>query len=106
MTHVVGTGCMATSVIGAFTAAEPNLALAAACGPVCYGIAGEIAAAKAAGPASFKQGLLAAYEAFSAAAGVASGFAAGVLVAVVAAAPVRLSFSFTSVAPLPKRLRR
>jgi hydroxyethylthiazole kinase len=58
MTHVVGTGCMAASVIGAFTAVERDLALAGACGLVCYGIAGEIAAAKAAGPASFKEGLL------------------------------------------------
>jgi hydroxyethylthiazole kinase len=58
MTHVVGTGCMAASVIGAFTAVERDLALAAACGLVCYGIAGEIAAGRAAGPASFKEGLL------------------------------------------------
>ena len=29
MTRVVGTGCMAASVIGAFTAVEPNLSLAA-----------------------------------------------------------------------------
>ena len=33
MTHVVGTGCMATSVIGAFAAVEPDLALAAAVRP-------------------------------------------------------------------------
>ena len=58
MTQVVGTGCMAASVIGAFAAVERNLALAAACALVCYGVAGEIAAEKAAGPASFKDGLL------------------------------------------------
>ena len=58
MTHVVGTGCMAASVIGAFAAVERDLALAAAGGLVCYGVAGEMAAEKAAGPASFKQGLL------------------------------------------------
>ena len=58
MTHVVGTGCMATSVIGTFAAVERDWARAAACGLVCYGIAGEIAAAKASGPASFKEGLL------------------------------------------------
>ena len=54
MTHVVGTGCMAASVIGAFAAVEPNLSLAAASALVCYGIAAELAADKASGPASFK----------------------------------------------------
>jgi hydroxyethylthiazole kinase len=58
MMHVVGTGCMAASVIGAFAAVERDLALAAACALVCYGIAGEIAAGKSAGPASFKEALL------------------------------------------------
>jgi hydroxyethylthiazole kinase len=57
-TYLVGTGCMAASVIGAFAAVERDLALAAACALVCYGIAGEIAAGKSAGPASFKEGLL------------------------------------------------
>jgi hydroxyethylthiazole kinase len=54
MTQVVGTGCMAASVIGTFAAVEPDLAHAAAAALTCYGIAGELAAAKAAGPASFK----------------------------------------------------
>ena len=57
MTHVVGTGCMATSVIGAFAAVEPDLSLAAACGLACYEIAAELAAEKASGPASFKERL-------------------------------------------------
>jgi hydroxyethylthiazole kinase len=57
MTCVVGTGCMATSVIGAFAAVEPDLSLAAACALACYGIAAELAAEKAAGPASFKNRL-------------------------------------------------
>ena len=57
LTHVVGTGCMATSVIGAFAAVEPNLSLAAACALACYGIAAELAADKASGPASFKERL-------------------------------------------------
>jgi hydroxyethylthiazole kinase len=57
MTHVVGTGCMATSVIGAFAAVEPKLSLAAACALACYGIAAELAAEKATGPASFKERL-------------------------------------------------
>jgi hydroxyethylthiazole kinase len=57
MTAVVGTGCMATSVIGAFAAVEPDLALAAASALACYGIAGELAAASATGPAAFKDQL-------------------------------------------------
>ena len=57
MTSVVGTGCMAASVIGAFAAVERNLGLAAASALVCYGVAAEIAAAKSAGPASFKENL-------------------------------------------------
>jgi hydroxyethylthiazole kinase len=57
MTRVVGTGCMAASVIGAFAAVEPNLSLAAACALACYEIAAELAAEKAAGPASFKERL-------------------------------------------------
>ena len=57
MTQVVGTGCMAASVIGAFAAVESDLGLAAACALACYEIAAEVAAEKAAGPASFKQGL-------------------------------------------------
>jgi hydroxyethylthiazole kinase len=57
MTQVVGTGCMATSVIGAFAAVEPKLSLAAACALACYGIAAELAAEKATGPASFKERL-------------------------------------------------
>ncbi len=56
-TTVVGTGCMATSVIGAFAAVEPNMGVAAASALACYGIAGELAAREATGPASFKAGL-------------------------------------------------
>jgi hydroxyethylthiazole kinase len=54
MTQVVGTGCMAASVIGAFAAVERDLALAAACALSCYGIAAEMAAADYAVPAAFK----------------------------------------------------
>jgi hydroxyethylthiazole kinase len=57
MTHVVGTGCMATSVIGAFAAVEADLSLASACALACYEIAAELAAEKASGPASFKERL-------------------------------------------------
>jgi hydroxyethylthiazole kinase len=54
MTRVVGTGCIAASVIGAFAAVEPDLAFAAASGLACYEIAAELAAEQSAGPASFK----------------------------------------------------
>jgi len=57
MTHVVGTGCMAASVIGAFAAVERDLSLAAACALACYGIAAELAAEKSPGPAAFKDRL-------------------------------------------------
>ncbi len=58
MTRVVGTGCMATSMIGAFAAVDRDLALTAACALACYGIAAELAAEKSSGPASFKERLL------------------------------------------------
>lgn len=54
MPHVVGTGCMAASVIATFAAVEKDLALAAASGLVCFGVAAELAAQKAKGPAAFK----------------------------------------------------
>lgn len=57
MTSVVGTGCMATSVIGAFAAVETDLVLAAASALACYEIAAELAAGRASGPASFKNWL-------------------------------------------------
>ncbi len=57
MTRVVGTGCMAASVIGAFAAVESDMPLAAAAALACYEIAAELAAEKAFGPASFKERL-------------------------------------------------
>jgi len=54
MTRVVGTGCMAASVIGTFAAVHTDLAEAAAVGLSCYEIAAELAAGKTAGPADFK----------------------------------------------------
>ncbi len=58
MTNVVGTGCMAASVIGAFAAVEKNLCAAAASALVCYEIAAELAAEGCAGPCDFKTRLL------------------------------------------------
>jgi hydroxyethylthiazole kinase len=55
MTHVVGTGCMAASVIGAFSAVEKDLALAATAALVCFEVCAECAAKKAKGPAKFKE---------------------------------------------------
>lgn len=57
MTHVVGTGCMAASVVGAFAAVEKDLLLAATAGLVCYEVAAERAAREARGPAQFKERL-------------------------------------------------
>jgi len=54
MTRVVGTGCMATSLIGTFAAVTANRSQAAAAALACYGIAAELAAEQAHGPASFK----------------------------------------------------
>jgi hydroxyethylthiazole kinase len=55
MACVVGTGCMAASVIGTFAAVEKDYTAAAAAGLACYEIAAERAAEKAAGPGSFKE---------------------------------------------------
>ncbi|MFC1485487.1 hydroxyethylthiazole kinase [Candidatus Latescibacterota bacterium] len=54
MSAVVGTGCMAAAVIGAFAAVEPDHATAAAAAVAAYGIAGECAAARSEGPGSYK----------------------------------------------------
>ena len=57
MGEVVGTGCMAASVIGAFAAVENDKTLAAACAMMVYGIAGEMAARTAKGPGSMLQNM-------------------------------------------------
>ena len=57
MSHVVGTGCMATSVIGTFVGASPDMLAAAAAGLSCFEIAAELAVKKCTGPASFKERL-------------------------------------------------
>jgi hydroxyethylthiazole kinase len=54
---IVGTGCMAASVIGAFAAVERKYPEAAASALACFGIAGELAAARSSGPGSFKSAL-------------------------------------------------
>jgi hydroxyethylthiazole kinase len=58
MADIVGTGCMATSVIGTFAAVEKDYVVASAAGLVCYEVAAEIAAKEAQGPGSFKETLM------------------------------------------------
>ena len=55
MSHIVGTGCMAASVIGTFAAVEKDLSLAAASGLACFEIAAECAVKKSSGPGTFKE---------------------------------------------------
>ena len=55
MGNIVGTGCMAASVIGSFAGVEKDYTLASAAALSCFGIAGELAAMKSNGPGSFKE---------------------------------------------------
>jgi hydroxyethylthiazole kinase len=55
MADIVGTGCMAASVIGTFAAVEKDLVCASAAALACYEIAAEIAAKEAKGPGTFKE---------------------------------------------------
>jgi len=55
MGNIVGTGCMAASVIASFSGVEKDYTLAAAAALSCFGIAGELAAMKSSGPGSFKE---------------------------------------------------
>jgi hydroxyethylthiazole kinase len=57
MTDIVGTGCMAASVIGTFAAVEKDFVAASVAGLVCYEVAAEIAAQEAKGPGTFKEKL-------------------------------------------------
>lgn len=52
---VVGTGCMAASVIACFAAVEKDYAKAASAGLACFCIAGELAAERSKGPGTFKE---------------------------------------------------
>jgi len=54
MTRVTGIGCAATALIAAFTACNSHLLTAATHAMLVMGIAGEVAAACAKGPGSFK----------------------------------------------------
>lgn len=58
MGKVVGTGCMAASVLGAFNAVEGNSLKASACALAAFGIAGELAAEHSPKPMEFKHKML------------------------------------------------
>jgi hydroxyethylthiazole kinase len=55
---ITGSGCMATSLVGAFLAVEPDAWLATTAALVAMGVAGEMAARKAEGPGTFRSHLL------------------------------------------------
>ncbi|BBL64177.1 MULTISPECIES: hydroxyethylthiazole kinase [Methanosarcina] len=57
MGSIVGTGCMAASIIGSFASANPDYCDAAKDALVYFGVAGELAAEKSIGPGSFKVNL-------------------------------------------------
>ncbi|MFH1240064.1 MAG: hydroxyethylthiazole kinase [Candidatus Diapherotrites archaeon] len=57
MSHIVGTGCMTTSVIGTFAAVESDLAKASVAGLVCFEIAAELAEKESKGAGTFKANL-------------------------------------------------
>ncbi len=58
MGAITGSGCMATALVGAFRAVEPDPFLAAAAAMIAFGVAGEIAAERSAGPGTFRQQLM------------------------------------------------
>ena len=58
MARVTGLGCSATAIIGAFLGIEPDAFAAAAAGLATLGVAGEMAAERAAGPGSLQVALL------------------------------------------------
>jgi hydroxyethylthiazole kinase len=58
MARVTGLGCASSALIAACRAVEPDAAVAAAAALTAYGIAGEIAAERAAGPGSFAMHLI------------------------------------------------
>jgi hydroxyethylthiazole kinase len=58
MSRVTGTGCAATATVGAFLAVDADPVGAAAGALAFFGLAGEIAAERAAAPGSFMIALL------------------------------------------------
>ncbi|MCB2227811.1 MAG: hydroxyethylthiazole kinase [Desulfarculaceae bacterium] len=58
MTKVTGTGCLASAIIGAFLAVEPDYLVASAAALAYVGLAGERAAAVSPGPGSLQVNML------------------------------------------------
>ncbi len=58
LASITGSGCMATSLVGAFLAVEPDAWRATTAGLVAMGLAGEHAAPKSGGPGTFRSHLL------------------------------------------------
>jgi hydroxyethylthiazole kinase len=58
MARITGSGCMATAIVGAFLAVEPDPFLAASEAMIAFGIAGEMAAANNPGPGTFRTQLI------------------------------------------------
>jgi hydroxyethylthiazole kinase len=58
LTRVTGTGCLLTSVLGAYAAVEKDFALAAAAGLSGYGVAAELARQAVSAPGSYQIALL------------------------------------------------
>jgi hydroxyethylthiazole kinase len=58
MGRITGSGCMATAIVGAFLAVEPDPFLAGAEAMIAFGIAGELAAERSAGPGTFHPHLM------------------------------------------------
>ncbi len=58
LSRITGSGCMATAVIAAFAAVEPEALAAAASGLLCFEIAAERAAEASHGPGTFRAALL------------------------------------------------
>jgi hydroxyethylthiazole kinase len=58
MGAITGSGCMASALVGAFRAVEPDSFLAGAAAMIAFGIAGEVAAERSAGPGTFRVQLM------------------------------------------------
>ena len=58
MGRITGSGCMATAIVGAFLAVEPDPFLAATEAMIAFGIAGELAAERSTGPGTFRAQLM------------------------------------------------
>jgi hydroxyethylthiazole kinase len=58
MTRVTATGCVAGAMIAAFAAVEPDKVNAATAALTCFGMAGNLAAQRSAGPGSFPAHLI------------------------------------------------